>query len=68
MIRYSAEIRRHREAIGWTQGQLAAVTGYTERSIQRWEDGSRVPTVAAYQDVLGAMGKRLEVVDALETD
>ena len=67
MIRYGDEIRQQREAIGWTQGQLAAVTGYGERSIQRWESGSRIPTVAVYQDVLSAMGKRLEVVDdALE--
>ncbi len=68
MIRYGDEIRKHREAIGWTRGQLEAVTGYSESTIKRWERGLSVPTISAYQDVLGAMGKRLEVVDALETD
>lgn len=67
MIRYGEEIRKHRESLGWTQGQLAAVTGYDERSIRRYEHGESVPTVANYQDLLAAMGKRLEVVDdALE--
>ncbi|MFP4104836.1 MAG: multiprotein-bridging factor 1 family protein [Phycisphaerae bacterium] len=63
MIRYGDEIRRNREAIGWTQGQLAAVTGYSERSIRDYESGRTTPDVFAFEVIVGAMGKRLEVVD-----
>jgi len=68
VIRYGEEIRRHREAIGWTQGQLAAVTGYTDRTIKNYESGRTTPDVFAFEVIVGAMGKRLEVVNALETD
>lgn len=66
MIQYGDEIRKHRQAMGWTRAQLEAVTGYSETTIKRYERGLTVPTVSAYQDILGAMGKRLEVVDAPE--
>lgn len=34
-------LRRLRIALGWTQKEMAEVFGVTERTIQRYEDGSR---------------------------
>jgi DNA-binding transcriptional regulator YiaG len=46
-----AALRRAREAIGWSQSQVAARTGWTRPAVQAWEAGA----YACPQDVAAWM-------------
>lgn len=49
------EIRRAREAHGWTQQQLAQALGVGQRTVGNWERGATVPKNRAgmLEDILG---------------
>lgn len=39
----AADIEKFREAMGWTQAELAERLGVSQVSVSRWETGERVP-------------------------
>lgn len=49
------QIRRAREALGWTQTQLAEAVGVGMRTVGNWERGDTIPKnrMGALQRVLG---------------
>lgn len=56
MVRLSGDqIRRLREAKGWSREKLAALTRTGPRSIEKWEAGEPMPSLieARFTDVLG---------------
>lgn len=52
------KIRAAREALSWTQAELAAAAGLYPRSIQHWEAGTKEPTVASLAKLAKALGKQ----------
>lgn len=52
------KIRAAREALSWTQAELAAAAGLYPRSIQHWEAGTKEPTVASLTKLAKALGKQ----------
>lgn len=49
-------IRTRREALGWTQVDLADRCGVTSKQVGRWEDGSQNPTIPNGVVVARALG------------
>ncbi len=56
-IRTGRELRHLRETLGLTQGELAVGTGYTPRTIARWESGTSRVREAVFQYMLGLTPK-----------
>lgn len=54
-----------REALGWTQGQLAELAGTSRERINSYERGRVHPTVDTFERVLAAMGSELTEVPLL---
>lgn len=57
------KIRAAREALSWTQAELAAAAGLYPRSIQHWEAGTKQPTVASLTKLAAAL--QVAVADLL---
>lgn len=57
------KIRAAREALSWTQAELAAAAGLYPRSIQHWEAGTKQPTVASLTKLAAAL--QVSVADLL---
>jgi transcriptional regulator with XRE-family HTH domain len=49
------EVRRRRKALGLSQSQLAAATGFTERAIALWERGHRSPLADSVARLAGEL-------------
>jgi transcriptional regulator with XRE-family HTH domain len=45
--RVAGRIRRHREARGWSQRELARRIGYSQASVKLWEQAKILPRVDA---------------------
>jgi transcriptional regulator with XRE-family HTH domain len=50
-----ARIRSKRESLGWTQEQLADVTGLAQSHISRLEVGKHAPTFQTIERIAGAL-------------
>ena len=46
-----------------TQAELAKLCGVTEASMSHYVNCKRSPALITFQDMLAAMGKRMEIVD-----
>lgn len=57
------KIRAAREALSWTQAELAAAADVFPRSIQHWEAGTKQPTVASLTKLAAAL--QVSVADLL---
>jgi transcriptional regulator with XRE-family HTH domain len=55
-------IRELREAMGWTQLQLAVQIGVTPGSVYAWENGRKTPLVAHLQALADAFGVRMDEI------
>jgi transcriptional regulator with XRE-family HTH domain len=51
-------LRELRDAKGWTQGDLAAASGYRQSFISNIENGHQTPRITVVFDLLEALGKR----------
>lgn len=71
---FAANLKRLREAKGWTQGQLAEAIGVQQPTVQRWESGAREPKHADLERIAIALGIKVahlfggEIDDARPTD
>lgn len=54
-VAYGADFRRLREAHGLSRQRVAEETGYSPKTIARWENGESVVREAAYKYLLGLM-------------
>ena len=52
-------IRAAREALSWTQAELAAAAGVSVRGVQAWEAGTKEPNVASLAKLAKALGKQV---------
>lgn len=52
------KIRAAREAMSWTQAELAAAADVSVRGVQAWEAGTKQPTVASLTKLAKALGKQ----------
>ena len=57
------KIRAAREALSWTQAELAAAADVFPRSIQHWEAGTKQPKVASLAKLAAAL--QVSVADLL---
>jgi transcriptional regulator with XRE-family HTH domain len=57
------KIRAAREALSWTQAELAAAADVFPRSIQHWEAGTKEPKVASLTKLAAAL--QVPVADLL---
>lgn len=57
------KIRAAREALSWTQAELAAISGVSVRGVQAWEAGTKQPTVASLTKLAAAL--QVSVADLL---
>ncbi len=55
-------LKKEREARNLTQGQLAELSGISERSISHWESGNRKPHFDNIESVLEVLGLKIEIV------
>jgi transcriptional regulator with XRE-family HTH domain len=58
---YGETMRARREALGYTQEQLAPLVGVTGSGLHRWETGGRRPrrpAVAAWERALAKLERR----------
>src|SRR4051812_45870 len=63
---FASELRRRRSAAHLAQSGLAKATGLSQRSIQNWEQGHRVPRTEAILSLSKALeGPLEEIVAAL---
>ena len=53
------KIRAAREALSWTQAELAAAAGVSVRGVQAWEAGTKEPKVASLAKLAKALGKQV---------
>jgi transcriptional regulator with XRE-family HTH domain len=53
------KIRAAREALSWTQAELAAISGVSVRGVQAWEAGTKEPKVASLAKLAKALGKQV---------
>jgi ribosome-binding protein aMBF1 (putative translation factor) len=56
-----AAVRARREALGWSQAQLAGGAGMTQSAVARFEAGGTVPTIPVLQRIAAALGTELIV-------
>ena len=56
-----AEVRRLREARGWSQTELARQAEMTQPAVARFESGGTVPTLPVLYRLTRALGVRLDV-------
>ena len=54
-------IRAAREAMGISQVRLAALSGYSREQICQWEKRRRTPNIYQYEDLVQALGLRIEL-------
>jgi transcriptional regulator with XRE-family HTH domain len=54
--RVGRRIARRREALGWSQRELARRVGYSQRMIGFWEDGDTMPRVDAQLALASILG------------
>ena len=66
MIQMGKLIKKAREDRGYTQEELAVMSGYGSRSIRRWESGRGEPSLLKAQVCLESMGCSLENVILME--
>jgi len=59
--RIGATIRVARTAAGYTQKQLAVMTGMDQSALSRLENGVHVPTIVVLDRIAAALGAELEV-------
>ena len=57
------KIRAAREAMSWTQAELAAISGVSVRGVQAWEAGTKEPKVASLAKLAAAL--QVTVADLL---
>jgi putative transcriptional regulator len=57
-LKSGERIRRLREAVGWSQGQLAERLGVWRSTVVRWESGDRQPTFAHAAGLARLLGGR----------
>lgn len=57
------KIRAAREALSWTQAELAAISGVSVRGVQAWESGTKEPKVASLAKLAAAL--QVTVADLL---
>ena len=53
------KIRAAREALSWTQTELAAAAGVSVRGVQAWEAGTKEAKVASLAKLAKALGKQV---------
>ena len=51
-----ASIRKHRELMGWTQGDLAEKCGVVKSAVSMWENGERKPDIIMLKKLAGIFG------------
>ncbi len=61
-------IREFRETKGWTQLQLANVTGLSRKTINTVENGVFVPSVIVALKLAAALGVSVEILFSLSTE
>jgi HTH-type transcriptional regulator / antitoxin HipB len=54
-------VRTRREALGWSQRQLAERAGMTQPGVARFEGGGTTPTIPVLERLARALGLRLTV-------
>ena len=66
---FSRNVRRLRKKLGMTQKQLADATGYSEKSVSKWERGPSIPAVATLFAIARALNTNMETLflDEYET-
>lgn len=57
-VAFRLVLRELRDAKGWTQGDLAAASGYRQSFISNIENGHQTPRITVVFDLLEALGKR----------
>lgn len=57
------KIRAAREALSWTQAELAAAADVSVRGVQAWESGTKQPKVASLAKLAAAL--QVSVADLL---
>lgn len=56
---WGERIARQREALHYTQAQLAELVGLTERQIRRYEQGGKIPPDVVKLRLAGALRKKV---------
>ncbi|MGN2635409.1 helix-turn-helix domain-containing protein [Nocardia takedensis] len=59
--RLGEQVRRVREARGWTQSELAKRAGMKQNAISRFEAGDGVPTIQTLDRIAGALNVQLHI-------
>nr|MBQ4317595.1 XRE family transcriptional regulator [Clostridia bacterium] len=65
---FSRNVRRLRKKLGMTQKQLAEATGYSEKSVSKWERGPSIPSVATLFAIARALNTNMETLFLDEYD
>ena len=61
MFNYSEILKACRAHSGFTQKDLATLTGISFSSIGNWENGRCVPTIVDFERILNVYGLTLEI-------
>ena len=48
---FHLKIKQLRKSVGWSQGDLARVSGFSIRSINSWETGERIPKERNFNEI-----------------
>lgn len=57
---FATRVAAERKARGWSRAFLAGASGFTEKTITRWERGETVPDLADAAMVAEALGVSLD--------
>jgi transcriptional regulator with XRE-family HTH domain len=57
----AVKLRARRKALGLSQSNVAAKTGYSAKTIKNWENGHGVPTMRSLIDWCEALGMSLTI-------
>ena len=62
---FGEAIRRQRRRLGWSQSDLAEKAGVSQVSVNRWENGHRLPDGVSFEKLLDGLGLSLYELAAL---
>jgi transcriptional regulator with XRE-family HTH domain len=57
---FASNLKRLRDANGWTQAATSRMSGIPLRTIQNWEGGSREPRLAALKQLADGLGVKAD--------